>query len=67
MQDITIEELAGRSGLNEKFISEIERGLKNISINTLFKLAAGLDLKDPKDLLSEATQEVYPAMREKKE
>jgi transcriptional regulator with XRE-family HTH domain len=59
--------LAERSDLDDTYISEIERGKKNISIQTLFKLAAGLDLKDPNELLSEAKQEVYPTMREKNE
>jgi len=39
------EELADRAGLHRTFISQVERGLKSPSLNSLVSLAAALDLK----------------------
>lgn len=64
---ITIEKLAEESELNDKYLGEIERGEVNISIETLFKIANGLSLKDPSDLLVEATREVYSSMSKREE
>jgi transcriptional regulator with XRE-family HTH domain len=37
------EELARRAGLSRTYLSDIERGLRNISVLTLHKLAEALD------------------------
>jgi transcriptional regulator with XRE-family HTH domain len=37
------EELARRAGLSRTYLSDIERGLRNISVLTLHKLAAAMD------------------------
>ncbi|MFE8701741.1 helix-turn-helix domain-containing protein [Cytobacillus sp. FJAT-54145] len=58
----TIEQLAEKSELNDKYLGEVERGEVNISVETLFKIAKGLNLKDPAELLQEAKREVYPSM-----
>lgn len=44
-KDITQEELAHRTGLNAKYISSIERGQKNATVNTLDKIAKGLEVE----------------------
>ena len=39
------EELADRAGLHRTFISQVERGLKSPSLNSLVSLSRALDLK----------------------
>jgi len=39
------EELADRAGLHRTFISQVERGLKSPSLNSLAAIAAALGLK----------------------
>lgn len=41
---MTIRELAGASGLSERFVSDLERGVGNISIARLAAVAAALDV-----------------------
>ena len=38
------EDLAGRTGLDRSFLSEIENGHKNISVNTLYRLAEAMNV-----------------------
>ena len=45
------EELAARCGLDRTYISGIERGLRNVSLINLFKLAKALDVA-PEKLLA---------------
>jgi transcriptional regulator with XRE-family HTH domain len=47
---LTQEQLAERSGLSQKFIGEIERGVANPTIETVSQLASALAI-DPGDLL----------------
>jgi transcriptional regulator with XRE-family HTH domain len=49
-QHLTQEQLAERSGLSQKFIGEIERGVANPTIETVSQLASALAL-DISDLL----------------
>ncbi|HEY9792266.1 MAG TPA: helix-turn-helix transcriptional regulator [Candidatus Obscuribacterales bacterium] len=42
---ISQEQLAQRSGLHRTYISDIERGSRNMSLQTLGRLAAALDVK----------------------
>ncbi len=44
-QGISQEELAFKSGLNTNSISTLERGLNNIKIKTLYKIAEALNVK----------------------
>lgn len=44
-QGLTQEELADRSGLSAVFVSDIERGVENASLETISKLASGLRTK----------------------
>ena len=41
--DLTLSEAAKRSGLSPAFLSEVERGLKDVSARALVALARGLD------------------------
>jgi len=41
----TQEELAFRSGLNRNYISDTERGMRNISLLSMSKLAKGLEIE----------------------
>ena len=43
-------ELARRIGLHFTFVSESERGLRNLSMSSLLRLAEGLEM-DPGDLV----------------
>jgi transcriptional regulator with XRE-family HTH domain len=42
------EELADRAGLHRTFISQVERGLKSPSLNSLVAISTALELKLPK-------------------
>ena len=42
--DLTQEELEGRSGLDRTYISDIERGRRNPTVQVIWVLANGLDL-----------------------
>ena len=44
-QKFTQEELADRAGISVVFLSDIERGVENVSLETIAKLAKGLDAK----------------------
>jgi transcriptional regulator with XRE-family HTH domain len=44
------EELADRSGLHRTYVSQLERGLKSPSLNTLYALASALEV-DVTDLV----------------
>lgn len=52
-QDLTQEELAHRAGISAVFLSDIERGVENVSLETISKLSKGLDAKIG-ELLSKA-------------
>jgi transcriptional regulator with XRE-family HTH domain len=41
---ISQEELAKRAGISRTYLSDIERGLRNISVNTLTRLSRALDV-----------------------
>jgi transcriptional regulator with XRE-family HTH domain len=47
---LTQEEFAEKSGFSQQYISDLERGLRNPTVVTLFELAQALDAK-PVDLL----------------
>ena len=48
---ISQEELASRAGLHRTYISSIERGQRNVSIENIFALARALSC-DPRELLA---------------
>lgn len=48
---ISQEELAFTCGLHRTYISDIERGNRNVSLDNIVKLAVGLDVS-PKDLMN---------------
>lgn len=50
---ISQEELAKRAGISRTYLSDIERGLRNISVVTLTKLARAMQ-SDASTMLSEA-------------
>lgn len=43
-EDLTQEVLAHRSDLHVTFVSEVERGLRDVRLSTLCKLSNGLDV-----------------------
>ena len=59
------EELGGRSGLHARYIGQIERGAKKISLATLQKLSAALKVKIS-DLLQEKAVDYKPSTWENK-
>mgnify|MGYP001569465798 CR=1 FL=1 len=44
-QELTQEELAHRSGISAVFMSDIERGVENVTLETIAKLSKGLGVK----------------------
>lgn len=50
------EELAARAGLHRTYISSVERGQRNISLENIYALASALG-SDPRDLLAPDTDE----------
>ncbi|MDV2686479.1 helix-turn-helix transcriptional regulator [Alkalihalophilus lindianensis] len=60
---LTIEELAWRSGLTVTYISQIENGIRNTSLEIIMKLAAALELDHPGILINEDIQEAYEDIR----
>lgn len=61
----TQEKLAEEADVDQKHLGEIERGKASTSIHYLFRISAGLGLKDPLILFRSAAQEVYPSMKKK--
>ncbi len=51
--NMTQQELSDRSGVNRTYISDIERGRRNVTVTTAKRLAAALKL-DASQLLSDA-------------
>lgn len=51
-KELSQEELADLCGLHRTYISDIERGNRNVSIDNIEKIAKGLDV-DPSVLLEE--------------
>lgn len=49
-QGLTLEDLAERSNLTWSYISQVERGIRNITVDNMAALASGLD-RDLRDLL----------------
>lgn len=49
---MTQENLAEKTGLDRKFLSEVENAKKNLTVGTLVKIAAALEIK-VRDLFSE--------------
>ncbi|WP_332695171.1 helix-turn-helix domain-containing protein [Halalkalibacter lacteus] len=58
----SIEKLSEKSDVSVNTISKIERGNVNPKLTTIYKLANGLNLKHPEELLTEATLELYDDM-----
>lgn len=54
---ISQEELAYRSGLDRTYISGIERGVRNITLESLEKVVSGLDI-DMETFLEEVSSEL---------
>jgi transcriptional regulator with XRE-family HTH domain len=61
-QGMSQETLADRAGLHRTQLSVIERGRRNISLNTLISLAAALGVTEI-ELLMETGEEPKPAQR----
>ena len=57
---LTQEELAGRAGLHRTYISDIERGARNLSVKSLIRLAIALELS-VSGMLEEAESSVKEA------
>jgi transcriptional regulator with XRE-family HTH domain len=57
---LTQEELAGRAGLHRTYISDIERGARNLSVKSLIRLAMALEMS-VSGVLEEAEAKVREA------
>lgn len=44
-KDLSQEELAFRSGLHRNYLSDVERGTRNVSIKAMSKIADGLEIE----------------------
>lgn len=56
-KQLTQKSLAELTGLNDKYISRVENGEKNITIDTLYKITANLDIS--LEDLFKGTQQVH--------
>ncbi|KRN49995.1 hypothetical protein IV49_GL000521 [Kandleria vitulina DSM 20405] len=45
LQEISQEELAWRCQLSKNYVSDVERGRRNVSLKAIEKFAKGLDVK----------------------
>lgn len=45
MQEISQEELAWRCQLSKNYVSDVERGTRNVSLKAIEKFAKGLDVR----------------------
>ena len=54
--NITQDELAHRAEIDRSYMSQIERGLKNVTLPVVHKLAAALNIK-PSKLVSEIEED----------
>ena len=63
-KDISVYKLSQLSGVSETHIRDLERGDKNPSIETLFKLSVPLDISLP-ELLNETGEVSYLTEKEK--
>lgn len=57
------EKLAEQSILSAGYISQVERGERTPSLETIYKIAVGLDM-DAMVLLEEITDETFPTIEE---
>lgn len=55
---LTQEELGGRAGVNYKFISEIERGLKNPSCMVIYKICQTLGISPAEILANDSCPDI---------
>lgn len=60
-RDVTQEKLAHAADLTTNYVSDIERGMTMVSLNTILKLAHGLECS-PADLLADFTPAVLRRM-----
>ncbi|MDF2923636.1 MAG: hypothetical protein K0R57_2550 [Paenibacillaceae bacterium] len=58
-KDLSQEQLGERAGLSEKYIGQVERGEKNLTIESQYKIAHGLNLT-----LEELFRSLDPIVRE---
>jgi transcriptional regulator with XRE-family HTH domain len=63
-QKLTIEHMAELAGIDHTHLGNIERGRVNPTIAILLNIAAGLNLNNPFDMLTEANIKLYPFIQE---
>jgi len=54
---LTIEQFSGVSGLHNKYLQTIERGVRNFSVSVLVQIAKALDIS-PSKLLEKALKKI---------
>ncbi|RIW30709.1 XRE family transcriptional regulator [Bacillus salacetis] len=63
LNGLSMEELANRSGIHDTHLGNIERGNAAMTLPTLFKISAGLDLS-PSTLLKDIEEDTFTLYEE---
>lgn len=57
---LTQEALALRAGISRAYLSDVERGKRDLSVTVLFKILAAFGAPDPRDVVAGAPHDLEP-------